>query len=471
MERFDIVVIGAGAAGLVTAAGSAGIGARVALVERARMGGECLWNGCVPSKALLSCAKRAASARDAGRAGVDAEVQVDFDRVVRWVRDAQTRIAPNDSAERFRSLGVEVVSGSAQFIGDREVSVDGRVLTAKRVVVATGSRPAIPPVRGLESVPYLTNESIFDLSGLPAHLMVLGGGPIGVELAQAFTRLGSRVTLLEAAPTLLAGEEPELAALLATRLCTEGVTLQLGSTVTEARRTPSGVAVTYEVPGGTTSIEGSHLLVATGREPRTDTVDLPRSGIDVTPKGVVVDRHLRTSALGVWACGDVVGGSPRFTHVADYQARLVVRNAFFPLQAAADYTAIPWVTYTDPELAHLGLTERQARTQHGDDVRVFARHFAHVDRAITEGATAGMVKLVSRRNGTLLGAHILGAGAGDLIGIAALAMKERLGVGALASLVQPYPTMADAIRQAAEGYTKARFTRIPRAIARWFARR
>ena len=470
MERFDLIVIGAGSAGLVAAAGAAGIGARPALVERDRLGGECLWTGCIPSKALLACAREAAHARGAGRFGVDADVRVDFGRAMRWVHDARARIEPHDSAERFRGLGVEVVRGTARFTGDRVVEVDGRVLTAKRVVVATGSRPAVPPVRGLDAVPFLTNESIFELAEQPAHLLVLGGGAIGLELAQAFVRLGTRVTVVESSPALLTSEEPELAALLAERLRTDGVVMHLGAKATQARRTATGVSLTIESPSGTSSVEGTHLLVATGREARTDTLDLNRGGVAVGPKGVTVDAHLKTSADGVWACGDCVGG-PRFTHVADYQARLVIRNAFFPLKGSADYRAIPWVTYTDPELAHVGLTEREARERHDGDVRVFLRPFEDVDRAIADGETYGMVKLVTRGNGALLGGHILGAGAGNMIGEVALAMKHDLGVNALGSLVHPYPTMSEAIRQAAEGFNKARFTGVPRAIARWFARR
>ena len=470
MERFDVIIIGGGSAGLVTAAGSAGIGARPALIERDRLGGECLWTGCVPSKALLACAKLAAHATNGGRFGIDASVRVDFARAMQWVHGARTRIEPNDSPERFRALGVEVVQGTARFSGPRVVDVDGRRLTARRVVVATGSRPAVPPVRGLDDVPFFTNESIFEIAERPAHLLVLGGGPIGLELAQAFVRLGSRVTVVESSATLLSSEEPELVQMLAARLVAEGVELHLGAKAVEATRTSSGVSLTLEATAGRRVVQGSHLLVATGRVACTETLDLATAGVAVGERGIVVDEQLRTTADGVWACGDVVGGL-RFTHVADYQARLVVRNAFFPVKGKADYTAIPWVTYTDPELAHVGLTEHDAHARYGTDVRVFTRSFSDVDRAIADGETEGMVKLITRGNGTLLGGHILAAGAGDLIGEVSLVLKHRLGINALASLVHPYPTMPEAIRQAAEGFNKARFTGIPRAIARWFARR
>lgn len=470
MERFDVIVVGGGAAGLVTAAGSAGIGARPALIERERLGGECLWNGCVPSKALLAAGKAAAHARSAGRFGVHTDVQVRFAEVVRWVHGARTAIAPNDSPERYRGMGVDVIQGTACFVAPRTLQVNDRRLTARRIVIATGSRPAIPKLPGLESVPYLTNETVFELAEQPEHLLVLGAGPIGLELAQAFARLGSRVTVVASSAAVLPREDEELAALLAERLMAEGVTFHLGASATSVRTAGDGLVLTVSGGGSEREIAATHLLVAVGREARTDTLALGAGHVVIGEEGIDVDERLRTSADGVWACGDCIGG-PRFTHVADYQARLVIRNAFFPFPAKVDYRAVPWVTYTDPELAHVGLTEREARERHGSDVRVFTRRFDDVDRAIADGETHGMVKLVTRGNGALLGGHILGAGAGNMIGEVALALKHNLGVNALASLVHPYPTMPEAVRQAAEGYNKARFTGAPRAIARWLARR
>jgi pyruvate/2-oxoglutarate dehydrogenase complex dihydrolipoamide dehydrogenase (E3) component len=470
-ERFDLIVVGGGAAGLVTAAGSAGLGARVALVERERMGGECLWTGCVPSKALLACGKAAHHARAAARFGVHAEPRVDFAGAMRWVHAARDTIAPHDSPERFRGLGVDVLQGEARFVGDRTLDVDGRRITAKRVVVATGSRPAIPNMAGLDVVPYLTNESVFELADQPSHLIILGAGPVGIELAQAFARLGTRVTVVETASALLPREEPELAAMLGDVLAREGIVIHLGTTAIAARRTDTGVALTARGDdGGVMELDGSHLLVATGRTSQTNTLDLAAGGVEVDKNGVKVDEQLRTTAKGVWACGDCIGG-PRLTHVADYQARLVIRNAFFPLKGKADYSTIPWVTYTDPELAHVGKTEADARWKHHEDVRVWTRAFADVDRAIADGIREGMVKLVTRGDGTLLGGHILGTGAGDMIGEIALAVKLGLNITALGSLVHAYPSMPEAIRQAAEQFNKARFTGPARRIAGWFARR
>ncbi len=474
MDRFDLIVLGGGAGGLVTAAGSAGLGARVALVEQEKLGGECLWTGCVPSKALLACGKAAAHSRQLARFGMHGmeQAHIEFGESMGWMRAVQSRIAPNDSPERFRGLGVDVIHGVARFVAERELEVDGRRIGAKRIVLATGSRPRIPRIPGLAGAPYLTNETVFDLAERPAHLVVLGGGPVGVELAQAFARLGSTVTILGSDAQLLPREEPELAAVIAGALAEDGVTIHLGTTATLVELVGTDVRITHGRGDATAQVTGTHLLVATGRQPRTDSADLGVAGIVLSDdEGIDVDDTMRTSARGIWAVGDCVAGAPRLTHVADYQARLVVRNAFFPGSARANYRHIPWVTYTDPELAHVGLTEREARAAHGEDVRVWTRNLGEVDRAIAEGDAGGLVKLVTRRDGTLLGGHIVGVSAGEMIGEITLALKHGLGVGALAALVHPYPTRAEAIRHAADGYNKARLTGVTRAIARWLVRR
>lgn len=465
----DLIVVGGGTAGLVTAAGSAGIGARVALIERDRLGGECLWNGCVPSKALIAAARAAHEARGADRFGVtSAGASVDFGRVMRWVHAAQQRIAPHDSPERFRGLGVEVIEGEARFTGERTLTVDGRVLSAPRIVIATGSRPAVPPIEGLDRVPYLTNETIFSLERRPATLLVLGGGPIGLELAQAFARLGSSVHVLEAGARLLPREDHEIVERLAACLRADGVTLHLGATITRAERTAGGAVRLIDRTGST--YDGDELLVATGRSPRLDTLELSRGGVDSGRDGIAVTESLATTAEGVWAAGDCVGPL-RFTHVADYQARLVVRNAFFPLHGAADYSVVPWVTYTDPELAHVGMTEQEARAAHGDAVRIWRRPFDEVDRAITDGHTGGLVKLVTIGRGKIVGGHILGHGAGNMIGEITLAMKHGISAQALGNTIHPYPTYPEAIRHAAEGYTKSRFTGAVKRVVNWWVTR
>jgi pyruvate/2-oxoglutarate dehydrogenase complex dihydrolipoamide dehydrogenase (E3) component len=472
VAEHDLIVIGGGTAGLVTSAGAAGIGARVALIEQDRLGGECLWTGCVPSKALIACARAAHAACTAGRFGVHvAAADVDFGRVTQWVHEAQRRIEPHDSPERFRSLGVEVVSGTARFVGERTLRVDGRVMSAKRVVVATGSKPAVPPIEGLTEVPFLTNETIFSLERQPQTLLVLGAGPIGLELAQAFARLGTTVRVLEAAPQLLSREDEELAKLLGQQLAAEEVEILLDTKVTRVSREGRTIRLSAQRPDGSpVTVEAEALLVATGRASNVALLESEKAGVETGKSGVVVDERLRTTADGVWAAGDVTGGL-RFTHVADYQARLVVRNAFFPLASKADYSAVPWVTFTEPELAHVGLTEREARERHGDGVRVWRRPFDDVDRAITDGETQGMVKLITDRKGKILGGHILGHGAGNFIGEVVLAMKHGIPAGKLGSAIHAYPTYPEAIKQAAGDYYKSRFRGPIRTIARWFARR
>jgi pyruvate/2-oxoglutarate dehydrogenase complex dihydrolipoamide dehydrogenase (E3) component len=471
MPELDLIVIGGGSAGLVTSAGAAGIGARVALVEQERLGGECLWTGCVPSKALIACGRAVHAAAHARRFGLTTNgAAVDFDAAMRWVRDVQSRIEPHDSPERFRGLGVDVIQGTARFSGARTVQVDGRSLTAKRIVIATGSKPAVPPIEGLAQVPYLTNETIFTIERQPSRLLILGGGPIGLELAQAFARLGTKVTVLEAMSQLLPREDHELAQMLAERLTREGIDILLDAVV--SRASGKGNAIVLDVRRGerTMSVEGDVLLVATGRVSNVASLDAERAGVRTGKQGIIVDGTLATNVGGIWAAGDVTGG-PRFTHVADYQARLVIRNAFFPFSSKTDYTAVPWVTFTDPELAHVGLTEKEARERHGNDIGVWRRPFDDLDRAIADGETTGMVKLITDRRGKLLGGHVLGHGAGSLIGEIALAMRHGIAASKIATTVHPYPTYPEAIKQAAEAYYKSRFTGVVKSIASWFARR
>ena len=470
-DPYDIIVIGGGTAGLVTAAGSAGIGARVALIERDRMGGECLWSGCVPSKALIAASRATHDASAAAQFGVHTRgAQVEFDRVMNWVNDVQRRIAPHDSPERFRSLGVDVIAGEARFSGERALTVGDRSIAAKRVVIASGSKAAIPPIDGLANVRFLTNDTIFSLERQPKTLLVLGAGPIGLELAQAFSRLGTRVQVIEAAPQLLANEDHELAQLLGDRLRAEGVEIHLNTVIRRAVQRDGIIELHAGNATGGSVFEGDALLVATGRTPSLASLDLNNAGVQVAKDGVVVDEHLQTTSRGVWAAGDCVGPL-RFTHVADYQARMVVRNAFFPFRARVDYSVVPWVTFTEPELAHVGLTENQARERMGNDVRVWRRPFADVDRAIVDGHTEGLVKLITNRRGRIVGGHILGYGAGNMIGEIVLAMKHGISATAFGNTMHAYPTYPDAIRQAAEGYTKSRFTGPVKRIAKWLATR
>ena len=444
-RHFDIAVIGAGSGGLTLAAAAAQFGRRVVLFEKHEMGGDCLNTGCVPSKALLAAAGQAQAMREAQRFGIaPVDPHVDFTAVMASVKRAIATLAPHDSQQRFEALGCTVIRAAARFVNERRLEAAGQHYTARRIVIATGSRPAVPPIPGLAEVPYLTNETLFANDTLPAHLVIIGAGPIGLEMAQAHRRLGSQVTVIEAA-TPLAQDDPELAAVVLDQLRHEGVEIIAGTAVTRVSRGSAGIMV--ETGGGT--ITGSHLLVATGRRPNVEGLGLEAAGIAITTKGITVDRGLRTTNRRAYAIGDVAGG--HFTHEAGYQAGIVIRNALFALPAKAS-AAIPHVTFTDPELAQLGLTEAEARAAHGDAVRVLRAPFSGNDRAVAEGDTRGLVKLVTGGRGRILGVGIAGPAAGELIQPWVLALERGLKAGALAGAVLPYPTRGEASRRAAVGY-------------------
>jgi pyruvate/2-oxoglutarate dehydrogenase complex dihydrolipoamide dehydrogenase (E3) component len=462
----DLCVIGAGSGGLAVAAGAAQMGAEVVLVERSAMGGDCLNFGCVPSKSLLAAARMADLWRRGAELGITyAPPQVDFAAVADSVQRVISGIAPNDSVERFESLGVRVLRTEARFTSPRTVRAGDVEIRPRRFVIATGSQPGIPPIRGLDNVPYLTNETVFANRRLPEHLVVIGGGPIGIEMAQAHRRLGARVTVLDIGP-LLPRDDPELSAILAERLSREGIVCRPGVEIADIERTDKTIAV--RLASGE-QISGSHVLVAAGRRPTVEGLDLAAAGIASTAKGITVDARLRTTNRRVFAIGDVAGG-PQFTHVALYHAGIVIRNALFRIPARVDYRALPWVTYTDPELAQVGLTEAAARAI-GQAPRVLRWPFAENDRAQTERETEGVVKVVTRGNGRILGASILGAGAGDLILPWALAISQRLKIGALANLIVPYPTRSEASKRAAGSYyTPTLFSPRTRRLVRLLAR-
>ncbi|MGH7031858.1 MAG: dihydrolipoyl dehydrogenase family protein [Stellaceae bacterium] len=462
----DLCIIGAGAGGLAVAAGAAQLGAAVVLVERGAMGGDCLNYGCVPSKSLLAAARLADLWRHAPQFGLAyAPPQIDFAAVADGVAQVIARLAPNDSAERFEGLGVTVLHAEARFTSRRTVHAGEFEIRPRRFVIAAGSHPAIPPIRGLDRVPYLTNETLFANRELPDHLIVIGGGPIGVEMAQGHRRLGARVSVLDLGP-LLPRDDPELAALLAERLAGEGIALR--PQVRIERVEPDGAGMVVVLEGGE-RVAGSHLLVAAGRRSSIDTLDLAAAGIAAGPQGITVDARLRTCNRRAFAIGDVAGG-PQFTHIALYHAGIVIKNALFRLPARIDYRALPWVTFTDPELAQVGLTEAMARAA-GQAVQVLRWPFSENDRAQTERDTEGLVKIVARRDGRILGASILGAAAGDLILSWALAISQKLKIGALANLVVPYPTRGEAGKRAAGSfYTPTLFSPRARRIVRFLAR-
>ena len=465
----DICVIGAGSAGLSIAAGASQMGASAVLIEKGRMGGDCLNYGCVPSKSLLVAGKAAQGHRLAARLGIHfTEPGVDFQGVHDHVQGVIAAIAPNDSVARFEGLGVTVIQGAARLAGPQEVAVNGNRVKARRIVIATGSAPYVPPVPGLDAVPYLTNETVFDLTELPEHLIVVGGGPIGCELGQAFRHLGARVSIVEMLQ-ILPKDDPELVEVVRRRLLADGISLYEGAKVTGVSGGPGAVSVTLEQDGASRDLTGSTLLLAAGRRPAVDGLDLEAAGIAHDERGIVVDDRLRTSNKKVYVAGDAAGGY-QFTHVAGYHAGIVIRNALFRLPAKASATAVPWVTYTAPELANVGLTEAEAREAHGE-INLLRWPFAENDRAQAERQTDGLIKVVIRPNGRILGAAIAGTHAGELIHPWVLALSQKLKIGAMAGMIAPYPTLGEIGKRAAGTYYIPKlFGDRTKAVVRFLAR-
>jgi pyruvate/2-oxoglutarate dehydrogenase complex dihydrolipoamide dehydrogenase (E3) component len=457
----DIIVIGGGTAGLVTAAGAAALGAKAALIERAALGGDCLWTGCVPSKALIAFAKQQ---REVGGEKRDAWADA-----VAWMRSARERIAPHDSPERFRGMGIDVILSPARFAGPERVELSDRRLRAKRIVLATGSEPAAPPIPGLRDAGFLTNVTAFDQPPpLPERLIMLGGGPIGLELAQTYHRLGSTVTVLERLPEVLPREDPEVGRFVRERLEHEGITIVTGFAAERVAR-EGNVKVVHGADGR--RVAGEEIFVATGRRPNTRDAEPERAGVELADGAVRVNARLETTARGIWAAGDVTGGL-KFTHVADYMAKIVVRNAFTPFPTTADYRVVPWVTFTDPEVARVGLTAEEAEAR-GERVATFRSSFGELDRAIVDGATVGFAKVVTRHNGRILGATLVGRGAGELIMELALAMRHGITLPALAREIHPYPTMSEIVKRTADEWYRTRYTgtragRLVQRVVRWW---
>jgi pyruvate/2-oxoglutarate dehydrogenase complex dihydrolipoamide dehydrogenase (E3) component len=453
----DLCVIGAGSGGLSVAAAAAQLGVPVVLIEKGRMGGDCLNYGCVPSKALLAAAKRAEAVRTAAPFGIDViEAQIDHARVHDHVHGVIAAIAPNDSVERFTGLGVRVIQATASFL-DKNTVEAGRVLVrARRFVVATGSRPIIPPIPGLDEVRYFTNETIFDVNERIQHLIVLGGGPIGVELAQAHKMLGSHVTMIDTA-SFLGHEDAEATQVLLKRLEGAQVMLRPGTRVERVERSVQGVAVHIGKQGETEIIKGTHLLVATGRRPNVKSLHLERAGVAYDENGIKVNQHLKTTNRRIYAIGDVIGGA-QFTHLANYHAGIVIRNALFRLRPKVSAAAIPRVIYTEPELAQVGLTEAEARKRRRS-IRILRWPFADNDRAQAERATDGFIKAITKKNGEILGCTIVGAAAGELIQLWVVAIDKGMKVGDLTSFVLPYPTLSEISKRVAFTYYQPTLTK------------
>jgi pyruvate/2-oxoglutarate dehydrogenase complex dihydrolipoamide dehydrogenase (E3) component len=464
--RYNLVVIGAGTAGLVCAAGAAGLGAKVALIERHLMGGDCLNVGCVPSKAMIRAARAAAAVRDAGEFGVHVPegVTVDFGQAMERMRRLRAAIAPHDSVQRFSDLGIDVFMGEGRFVDGHTVEVAGERLNFKKAVIATGARAAAPPIEGLQAISYLTNETVFSLTELPQRLAVIGAGPIGCEMAQAFARFGSEVLLVETLHGILPREDDDASAIVLESMQKDGVKLLCcGKDLKLAKADGGKIRLTVASHGKSYDEVVDQLLVAVGRAPNVENLGLDAAGVAFTKKGVQVNDRLQTTQPDIYAAGDIC--SPyQFTHAADFMARIVIRNALFFGRATTSALTIPWCTYTEPEIAHVGLYAKQAQAK-GMAIDTFTRALSEVDRAILEGHSKGLAR-VHVRKGTdkIVGATIVAANAGDLISEITLAMTHKLGLGRIANTIHPYPTQAEVIRQIGDAYNRTRLTPFAKSI-------
>ncbi len=468
---YNLVVIGAGTAGLVTAAGAAGLGAKVALVEKHLMGGDCLNVGCVPSKAVIRCSRAIFDANDAGRFGARVgSALADFPAVMERMRELRADISPHDSAQRFAKLGVDVFLGEARFSGPDTVEVAGKTLRFRRAVIATGARAVEPPVAGLAEVGYLTNETVFSLTQCPPRLAVIGGGPIGCELAQAFQRLGSQVSLLHKNAHLLDREDMDAAALVQQAFIRERVAVCLNAKITRVEREGGGKRVYYEAQEKQETLAVDEILIGTGRAPNIEGLNLEAVGVQYDPRqGVQVNDCLQTTNPRIYAAGDICMDW-KFTHAADFAARIVIQNALFVGRKKVSALTMPWCTYTDPEIAHVGLYEREAR-ERGIETDTYVREFKEVDRAVLDGEEDGFVKIhVRKGRDEILGATIVARHAGEMISEISVAMASRIGLGRLASVIHPYPTQAEAIRQCGDAYSRTRLTpTVKKWMGRWLA--
>ena len=454
MKEDHLIVIGGGSGGLVCAAGAAGLGAKVALIEKHKMGGDCLNTGCVPSKAIIRSAKIIHDTQTAERFGLKAHnFDIKLDSVLASVREVQEKIAPHDSVERFTSLGVDVHLGEYRFISPHQISNGKETLKAKRFCIATGASPFVPPIPGLDKIPSLTSDNVWQLKELPKNLIVLGGGPIGAELAQTFARLGSHVTVVEMADRLLIREDSEVSELVKKRFEAEGLTVLLKTKAEQI----DGSLIVSDPNGQKGKIEFDQILVAVGRAPNVNGLGLEKAGVQYDKKGIKTDATLRTSAKHIYACGDVVGPY-QFTHTADFQARLILRNALFPGKSKIDYRVVPWCTFTEPEVARVGLNESEAKQNKvAHDVYQYA--LSDLDRAVCDREAEGFIKVLTEK-GTdqILGVTLVGSHAGDLLHELALAMHQKIGLKKVASMIHVYPTLAEVSKRIADSYQRTRLT-------------
>ena len=468
----DICVIGAGSGGLSVAAGASQLGVSVVLVERDRMGGDCLNTGCVPSKALLAAGHAPEVIAGAKKFGISVGTpEIDAPRVRQRVRDVIAAIEPNDSAARFEGMGVTVIGATARFVGPKTIEAGGHTVTARRFIIATGARAALPAISGIDKVPSYTNETIFDLEAIPDHLIIIGGGPIGMEMADAHRGLGSRVSVLEMF-SIMPKDDFELVDVVRQAMVKKGIDIRENVRIEGIEASSDGgISITVLAKGGMgkETISGSHLLIATGRRPNVDGLDLDKAGVAYSEKGIEVDKRLRTSNKKIFAMGDVIGGM-QFTHVAGYHASIIIKNALFRFPARACHRFVPWVTYTKPELAQVGQTEAEALAG-GGPIRVLRWPYAENDRAQTDGKTEGLIKVITDKKGRILGAGIAGEAAGELIGPWILALSGKMKIGAMATMIAPYPTLGEISKRCASSfYTPSLFSEKTRKIVRFLAR-
>lgn len=473
MKEFDLVIIGGGVAGLVSASGAAQLGARAALIDREALGGDCLRYGCVPTKRLLYSAKVASLVRRAREFGIEGgDARVNFSSVMEGMREVQRKLGENDDPERFRKMGVEVIFGKGRFIDPHTFEVNGEQLHGRRFIIATGSSPVMLPIPGLKESGALTNETALKLSRLPQTMAILGAGPIGIEFALVFSRLGSKVTVVEKAEQILPREDRELSDILQKILEAEGIKIDVCTEIKDVKGGGNKKVLVAQCPTGEKVYHADEIMIAIGRSPNVEGLNLEAAGVEYDRrKGIKANNLLRTSQKHIYACGDVTG-QYAFTHMAEYHAGIALSNALFPLvKRKVDYRVVPWTTFCDPELSRVGLTEAEAREKYGDSIHVYRHYFKDVDRAVIEGEGHGIIKLVCDRKSRILGAHILGPHGGELIHEYVLAMRENIPVTKISRTIHVYPTVAQALKRAADQYYKEKlfsgwFPKLARFIIR-----
>lgn len=454
--RYNLVVIGAGTAGLVSAAGAALLGARVALIERHLMGGDCLNYGCVPSKALIRAARAAYAVHESREFGIDSEtLQIRFPEVMKRLRRVRAEISPHDSAERFREFGTDIYLGAARFIDSNAIEVAGERLEFKKAIIATGARAALPLIPGLKEIGFLTNETVFSLTDLPRRLIVIGAGPIGCELAQSFSRLGSKVSIISDGDAMLPREDRDAAAILTRQFERENIGMVLGAAIQRAELATEGKVLVFDRGNGMERISGDEILVAVGRTPNVEGLNLEAARVRYDKKRITVDDHLRTSSSHIFAAGDIASRY-QFTHAAEALGRIALQNALFFGRKRATELVIPWCTYTDPEIAHVGLHERDAR-ERANDIKTFTLSFAENDRSVVDGEVPGFARVhTDKKSGRIMGATLVSRHAGETIGELVVAIQCKLRIGDLGGVIHPYPTQAEIIKRLGDASTRSR---------------